>query len=49
MEGYLPHYRGVRYHISDFNDTQNEPRSENEIFNNYRSSLRMVIENTFGI
>ena len=49
MEGYITPYRSVRYHIPDFSYTRNEPKSENEIFNYYRSSLRMAIERTFGI
>ena len=39
----------MRYHIPDFKDTQNEPKSDNEVFNYYHSSLRMAIERTFGI
>ena len=47
--GYLPPYRNMRYHIPHFRDTMNQPKSANEVFNYYHSSLRMAEERTFGI
>ena len=47
--GYLPPYRHIRYHIPHFRETATQPKSANEVFNFYHSSLRMAIERTFGI
>jgi len=47
--GYLPPYRNMRYHISHFHGTVDQPKSANEVFNFYHSSLRMATEKTYGI
>ncbi|KAH1031319.1 hypothetical protein J1N35_043493 [Gossypium stocksii] len=48
MKGYLGPYRGQRYHLPDFR--RGRPASgKEEIFNHSHSSLRSVIERTFGV
>ncbi|XP_035841417.1 uncharacterized protein LOC110919634 [Helianthus annuus] len=53
--GYLAPYKGndVRYHIPDFRRgqtaAQRAPKGLKETFNYYHSSLRNVIERTFGV
>ncbi|XP_035831677.1 putative nuclease HARBI1 isoform X2 [Helianthus annuus] len=53
--GYLAPYNGndVRYHIPDFRRgqtaAQRAPKGLKETFNYYHSSLRNVIERTFGV
>ncbi|KAG8483114.1 hypothetical protein CXB51_022032 [Gossypium anomalum] len=48
MKGYLGPYRGQRYHLPDFR--RGRPVSgKEEIFNHSHSSLRSVIERTFGV
>jgi hypothetical protein len=46
--GYLPPYRGERYHLQDFR-SGGDPRGFKELFNYRHSSLRMVIERCFGV
>lgn len=45
---YLP-LRNIRYHFSHFCEIINQPKSINENFNFYYSSLHMSIERTIGI
>ncbi|XP_052726956.1 uncharacterized protein LOC128194802 [Vigna angularis] len=40
-------YRGVRYHLKEF--TRKGPQNARELFNHRHSSLRNVIERTFGV
>ncbi|XP_017441285.2 protein ANTAGONIST OF LIKE HETEROCHROMATIN PROTEIN 1-like [Vigna angularis] len=40
-------YRGVRYHLKEF--TRRGPQNARELFNHRHSSLRNVIERTFGV
>ncbi|XP_040370456.1 uncharacterized protein LOC121051661 [Rosa chinensis] len=48
MKGYLGPYRGgVRYHLPQFR-YGGEPTGSKEVFNHMHSSLRSVIERTFG-
>ncbi len=48
IPGYLGHYRGERYHLSDF--CQGRPASgKEEVFNIMHSSLRSAIERAFGV
>ncbi|XP_052477702.1 uncharacterized protein LOC105777764 isoform X1 [Gossypium raimondii] len=48
MKGYLGPYRGQRYHLPDLR--RGRPISgKEEIFNHSHSSLRSVIERTFGV
>lgn len=53
--GYLAPYKGndIRYHVPDFRrgqtSVQRAPKGKKETFNYYHSSLRNVIERTFGV
>lgn len=46
--GFLTPYRGERYHLSQYNGAS-PPSSYKEMFNKRHSSLRSVIERTFGV
>ncbi|KAG5248876.1 protein ALP [Salix suchowensis] len=46
--GYLGPYRGERYHLEEFRH-RGEPSGRREVFNRAHSSLRNVIERTFGV
>ncbi|KAL1217881.1 Protein ALP1-like [Cardamine amara subsp. amara] len=46
--GFLAPFRGHRYHLTQFQDGS-PPRDEEELFNRWHSSLRSVIERTFGV
>ncbi|XP_019059555.1 PREDICTED: uncharacterized protein LOC109117196 [Tarenaya hassleriana] len=46
--GFLTPYRGERYHPDQYS-TSRQPTSYKEMFNKKHSSLRSVIERTFGI
>ncbi|CAA7041964.1 unnamed protein product [Microthlaspi erraticum] len=46
--GYLAPFRGHRYHLPHF-QVGSPPRGEEELFNRWHSSLRSVIERTFGV
>ncbi|KAK0570919.1 hypothetical protein LWI29_008435 [Acer saccharum] len=48
MSGYLGPYKGERYHILDFRRGR-QPTGPREVFNQAHSSLRSVIERTFGV
>ncbi|XP_059639633.1 uncharacterized protein LOC132282008 [Cornus florida] len=48
MKGLLAPYRGERYHLPEF-QRGSQPRGSREIFNQAHSSLRSVIERTFGV
>ena len=45
--GFLPPYRGVRYHLSEYGST-NHPTNTRELFNLRHSSPRVIIERAFG-
>lgn len=45
----LTPYRGVRYHLNEFAGHGNAPTNFKELFNLRHSSLRNVVERTFGI
>jgi hypothetical protein len=45
--GFLPPYRGVRYHLSEYNST-NRPTNARELFNMRHFSLRVTVERAFG-
>ena len=48
-QGFLAPYRGgPRYHLQQFR-TSGPPRNQEETFNKLHSSLRSVIERTFGV
>jgi len=41
--GFLPPYRGVRYHLSEYGN-RNHPTNARELFNLRHSSLRVTVE-----
>ena len=45
--GFLPPYRGVRYHLSEYGH-RNHPTNARELFNLRHSSLRVIVERAFG-
>jgi hypothetical protein len=45
--GFLPPYRGVRYHLSEFSN-RNYPTNGKELFNHRHSSLRVAVERAWG-
>ncbi|KAL6615197.1 hypothetical protein ACP70R_037467 [Stipagrostis hirtigluma subsp. patula] len=47
-KGYLPPYKGQRYHISEFQNS-GQPIGLKEVFNHAHSSIRNVIERAFGV
>nr|XP_034591364.1 protein ALP1-like [Setaria viridis]XP_034591365.1 protein ALP1-like [Setaria viridis] len=44
--GFLPPYRGTRYHLREFGS--NRPQNQRELFNLRHSSLRVTVERAFG-
>lgn len=46
-EGYMAPYRRARYHLKEFD--AKGPENLNEIFNYHHSSLRNVVERSFGV
>ncbi|KAL0431191.1 UNVERIFIED_CONTAM: hypothetical protein Sradi_0745100 [Sesamum radiatum] len=48
-EGFLSPYRGVRYHLKEFESGNNTPQNHEEFFNMKHVSARNVIERTFGL
>ncbi|KAL0392934.1 UNVERIFIED_CONTAM: hypothetical protein Sradi_2516200 [Sesamum radiatum] len=48
-EGFLTPYRGVRYHLREWDRGTGGPRNKEELFNLKHSSARNVIERTFGL
>ncbi|KAK5833080.1 hypothetical protein PVK06_016892 [Gossypium arboreum] len=49
MAGFLGPYRGERYHLLDSRRGNHQVSGKKEIFNHAHSSLRSVIERTFGV
>ncbi|PKU62043.1 hypothetical protein MA16_Dca012152 [Dendrobium catenatum] len=47
--GYLKSYLGTRYHIADFRRGSRTIMGHEELFNSRHSSLRSVIERSFGV
>ncbi|KAF7132313.1 hypothetical protein RHSIM_Rhsim09G0200000 [Rhododendron simsii] len=47
--GFLAPYKGFRYHQPEFRRGQRQPRDDREHFNRAHSSLRSIIERTFGV
>ena len=47
-DGYLGPYRGIRYHLPDF-QRGGRPKGLKETFNRWHSSLRSCIERAFGV
>ncbi|KAH9686249.1 DDE Tnp4 domain-containing protein [Citrus sinensis] len=48
IKGFLGPYKGERYHLPDFR-RGSQPTGYQEVFNHSHSSLRSVIERTFGV
>ncbi|KAL0410585.1 UNVERIFIED_CONTAM: hypothetical protein Slati_3648200 [Sesamum latifolium] len=48
-EGFLSPYRGVRYHLKEWESGNNTPQNHDEFFNMKHASTRNVIERTFGL
>ena len=46
--GFLPPYRGTRYHLKEYGGI-NYPTNPRELFNLRHSSLRVTIERAFGV
>src|SRR6266498_1933685 len=46
--GYLAPYKGTKYHLPEFRQGP-RPRGKKEVFNYFHSSLRNVIERSFGV
>jgi len=42
--GFLPPYRGVRYHLKEQHQSQQKPRNKEELFNLRHAQLRNVVE-----
>ncbi|XP_020599333.1 uncharacterized protein LOC110038770 [Phalaenopsis equestris] len=49
QRGYLKPYSDTRYHLPDFERASGTVRGRKEMFNKRHSSLRGVIERTFGV
>uniref|UniRef100_A0A803MWV6 DDE Tnp4 domain-containing protein n=1 Tax=Chenopodium quinoa TaxID=63459 RepID=A0A803MWV6_CHEQI len=49
MKGFLAPFKGERYHVPDFRHSTQPPNGLYEVFNYSHSSLRNVIERTFGV
>ncbi|XP_060673309.1 uncharacterized protein LOC107417030 [Ziziphus jujuba] len=47
--GFLPSFRGERYHLQEYHGRGPQPRGPKELFNYRHSSLRNVIERCFGV
>jgi hypothetical protein len=45
----LTPYRGVRYHLKEWANTNQRPQNKEELFNLRHASLRNIIERTFGV
>ena len=47
--GYLAPFKGSTYHIPEFHNHSGPPQGKYEVFNFLHSSLRNVIERSFGV
>ncbi|XP_057453150.1 uncharacterized protein LOC130745015 [Lotus japonicus] len=47
--GFLPPFRGERYHAQEYRGQGRQPKNREELFNYRHSSLRMTIERCFGV
>ncbi|KAL0361906.1 UNVERIFIED_CONTAM: hypothetical protein Sradi_3875100 [Sesamum radiatum] len=48
-EGFLSPYRGVRYHLKEWDSGRNSPQNHEEFFNMKHASARNIIKRTFGL
>jgi hypothetical protein len=46
---FMPPHKSVRYHAQEYRGRHRYPKSTVELFNYRHSSLRMVVERTFGV
>ena len=46
---FLPPHKSTRYHAQEFHSSSRRITSKNELYNYRHSSLRMVIERSFGV
>ena len=46
---FLPPHKSTRYHVQEFNSSGRQITSKKELYNYRHSSLRMVIERSFGV
>ena len=46
---FLPPHKSTRYHVQEFNSSGRQITSKKELYNYRHSSLRMVIEQSFGM
>lgn len=47
--GFLTPYRGVRYHLKEWENGRRAPQNKEEYFNMKHSKARNIIERTFGV
>lgn len=47
--GYLAPYKGQTYHLSEFRNRRRQPTGKYEVYNHGHSSLRNVVERSFGV
>ncbi|KAG8363368.1 hypothetical protein BUALT_Bualt19G0015100 [Buddleja alternifolia] len=47
-EGFLAPYRGVRYHLRDWDESHVAPQTSQELFNYFHAKARNVIERSFS-
>ena len=48
LPGFLTPFKGERYHLNDYRGRGRRPSTTRELFNHRHSSLRNVIERSFG-
>ncbi|KAL3747615.1 hypothetical protein ACJRO7_016420 [Eucalyptus globulus] len=48
LSGFLTPFKGDRYHLSEYRGNGGQPRTARELFNKKHSSLKNVIERSFG-
>lgn len=49
LPGFLTPFKDERYHLNDYKGNGRQPRTAKELFNHKHSSLRNVIERSFGV
>ncbi|KAK4409393.1 hypothetical protein Sango_0012300 [Sesamum angolense] len=49
VEGFLTPYRGIRYHLNEWDRGCGGPQTAHELFNLRHASARNIIERTFGL
>jgi hypothetical protein len=46
---FMPPHKSIQYHAQEYRGRHSQPKSAVEFFNYRHSSLRMVVERTFGV